>query len=174
MAPAASARSTKPATRSSWRGWISGPTRTPRWRGSPTANALRGFEHARAELGFDRGLDQHARAGQAHLARVVELRGDARRGVVEIGVGEHDERRLAAELEADRRDVRRRGRAPTSAAGRGRAGEADAIDAGVLDQRLARFGAEALHDVEHAGRHARARRDLARAASTKAAPTPAV
>ncbi len=47
-------------------------------------------------------LDEDATAGAAVLAGVVEHRaGRGRRGGVDIRVGEHDRRRLAAELERD-------------------------------------------------------------------------
>ena len=49
----------------------------------------------------DRALDEQARPGQANLARVVVLVGGGGRRGVEVGVLEHDERRLAAELERD-------------------------------------------------------------------------
>ena len=51
-------------------------------------------------------LDEQPRAGDADLARIGEHRHrGARHGRVEIGIGEHDVRRLAAELERDALEV---------------------------------------------------------------------
>ena len=50
----------------------------------------------------DHLLDEHARAGKADLARVDVLARDGLRRGLQVGVGADDERRLAAELHADR------------------------------------------------------------------------
>ena len=72
----------------------------------------------------------------------------------QVGVGEHDVGALAPELQ----------RHPLQGVGAGphdvltdllRAGEADLVDLGVLQQGLAGVGAEAGEDVEHPGGHAR-------------------
>ena len=67
----------------------------------------------------------------------------------QVGVVEHDHRRLAAELEMDALDGLRRGRGDLLAGGRV-AGERHHVDVGMrdrgADRRLARPG----HDVEHA------------------------
>src|SRR5579872_1188923 len=118
----------------------------------------RGVEDAPAELRLDRRGDEDPRAGQAHLPGVVELGRHGRRGLVEVRVVEYDERRLATELEAHRHEARGT-RARDGAARRDRPGEADPIDAGVVDEGLARLGARPLHHVEDAGRHARVARD---------------
>ena len=55
-----------------------------------------------------RALHDQPRAREADLAGVVELVHRLLHDGVEVGVGERDERRLAAELERDRREVRRR------------------------------------------------------------------
>ena len=72
--------------------------------------------------------------------------------VVEVRVGEHDERVLAAELEHDALEVapRRLGEAPSR---RGRPGEVEAPDLGVLDELIADRGCltgRMGDDVEHA------------------------
>ena len=64
---------------------------------------------SREELLADRFLDEQARAGEAHLARVVELPRRPVRSGVEIAVGEHDQRTLATELGGERHDVLGRG-----------------------------------------------------------------
>ena len=90
---------------------------------------------------------------------------------VEVGVGEDDERALAAELGRERHEVRaaaaRRSRAPVS----GEPVKEMRRSAGVSDQLRSDLLADALDDVEHAGRQARPRRRGRRAASTRAATT---
>ena len=88
------------------------------------------------------------RPGSAPLTRVREC-GEHRSigGLGEIRVVADDERVLAAELEADLRepltcDPR------DQAADRGRAGERHDRHAVILDERLSRLVAEAVHDVE--------------------------
>ena len=105
------------------------------------------------ELVEDRGLDEEARAGQAHLARVVVLVGRGRRRRVEVRVLEHDERRLAAELERHRGQVRG-GVAVDRVRGGGGAGERDPVDVLVSRERCPGAGARAVDDVEHPGREA--------------------
>ena len=83
---------------------------------------------------------------------------------LEVGVGQDDVRRLAAQLE--RHALERAARLGADLApDRGRAGEGDLVDAGVVDQRRAGL-AVAGDDVEHARRaarpRARARRGAAR------------
>ena len=60
------------------------------------------------EAVVDPVLDQQPRAGRAGLAGVMDRSvDDDRQGLVEIGIGEHDLRRPAAELEGDRAAVLR-------------------------------------------------------------------
>ena len=68
------------------------------------------------ELVAHRRLDEQAGAGQADLPGVVVLPGGLHRRGVEVGVGEHDQRALAAELGRERHDVL--GRRPPDVAGR--------------------------------------------------------
>ena len=98
--------------------------------------------------------------GRAVLTGVDQRAGDGTvdRGL-EVGVVQHDERRLAAELEMH---PLRRGRSgfhhpPADAAG---AGEGHHVDVGVRDQRLARDRTGAGHDVDHTGRDAGLRAGL--------------
>src|SRR5690606_10308524 len=54
------------------------------------------------ELAMDGPVDDHAATGGAGLARVLDDRADqGRQGRVEVGVGEYQLRRLAAQLEGD-------------------------------------------------------------------------
>ena len=102
----------------------------------------------------DAVLDEEARAGEAHLARVVVLAGRLARGRVDVGVLEHDEGVLAAELAGERNDVA--GRRDADVTRRlGRAGKRDTTDQRVGDERGARLLADPLNDVEDAGRQPR-------------------
>ena len=107
--PAALARSTKPSTRARWSGWISGESVVS---GSPgVAGHVRVDVGAEAlhELAGDLRVHEQPGPRQADLPRVVvHLRG-AGSGVVEIGVGEHQQRPLAAELTGERDEVGRCG-----------------------------------------------------------------
>ena len=87
------------------------------------------------ELVVDRRLDVHALDRDADLAGVVHrVVGGGVGRPLDIGVGAHDQRVLAAELEVAR-DQPLGGRLEDRFAGLGRAGEHDAIDR--LDQRRA-------------------------------------
>ena len=107
-----------------------------------------------------RGRHEHPRPGGAGLAAVDEAVGQADLdGLAEVGVVEHDERALAAQLErhlldgvgGDRHDALARG---------GRAGERDHVDVGVRGDRLADDRAEAGDEVEDAGGQADLLEDL--------------
>ena len=105
------------------------------------------------ELVVDRLVDDHRAERRAALpggAEAAEQR--ALGGQVELGVGHHDQRVLAAQLEAGRLDV-----APAqladARADRGRAGEADLVDEPLRQRRLQPLEggrAVALDQVEHA------------------------
>ena len=105
-------------------------------------------------------LHQDPDGGQADLPRVVELLDGEVDGEVEVGVVEHQQRRLAAELEADRGDVLGRRRADPL--GRRHADPVKLIrrTPRVRHEGRARLGAHALDDVEHAGGQARLGRDV--------------
>ena len=84
---------------------------------------------------MDVGVHDQPRAGHARLAGRGEHAGDhAVGGRAEVGVVEHDLRRLAAELERDLVEVLGRG-VGDRAAGGGGAGEGDLVHAGVAGQR---------------------------------------
>src|SRR6185312_3967408 len=90
-----------------------------------------------------------------------ERRGDGpANGVLEVGIVTDDERVLPAELEARLREAAR-GHLVDRPTGRGRAREADEVDAGVRYQWRPGFPAEPVHDVEHTGRDTRLERELA-------------
>ena len=75
--------------------------------------------------------------------------GRAGHGRVHVGVGEHDVRRLAAQLQRDLLQVARRG-LDDQLADLGGAGEGDLVDVRVRGQRRAGRLAVAGHDVDHA------------------------
>ena len=79
-------------------------------RGSPsTWRVGRGLEPLEERV-VDRGVDEEPGAGEADLPRVVVHPRGGRGGGVEVGVGEDDERALAAELGGERHEVARRRR----------------------------------------------------------------
>ena len=170
--PFARARSTKPSTRARWSGWIIGETVVASSRGIAQHVLVGEPVEALQERVGDRLLDQQPRARQAHLAGVVVLaRRLARRGV-QVGVGEHDQRALAAQLGRERDDVapprRRRCGAPVS----GEPVKLMRRTPRVGDQRRADLLADALHDVEHAGREARLVGQVGQHRAGRAATTP--
>ena len=86
------------------------------------------------------GDDQPAGGGAALAGRVEGALDGAVDGDVEVGVVEHDQRVLAAHLELDARAAASGGLGDARP-GLDRAGEADGIDAGVLDERVADLAA---------------------------------
>ena len=122
-------------------------------RGSPWTTARAFWPDRREELAGDRFLHQDAEGAQADLAGIVELLDRQAHRQVEVGVGEDEQRGLAAQLERHRDDVGcGRGR---DEPGRGhRPGKGHPADARVRAQRGARLGPEPLHDVEDPGRQA--------------------
>ena len=77
---------------------------------SAKPQAASGFDEAVAELLEYRPLDEDARRGGALLVRVAECgTSDPRDGLVEVGVGEDDDRVLAAQLRHQRLHVARAG-----------------------------------------------------------------
>lgn len=80
-------------------------------------------------------LDEDAFGAVADLPRIDDARGgDRLHRKVEVGIGKHDGRRLAAKLQVDARQVLRR-RLHDGDARRHAAGEADEIDARVTGER---------------------------------------
>ncbi len=107
----------------------------------------------RGNLFVDRALDQHAAAGRAGLAAVlddgVDQHGQRR---VEIGVGEDDLRRLAAQFHRDAPIVDGRGLLDRGA-GHRRAGEGDVVNQRMRRERSTCLPAVTGDDVEHAFRN---------------------
>ncbi len=98
-----------------------------------------------------RARHHHPRPRGARLTRVQHrVVHAARNRLLERRIVEHDEGRLAAELQRHLLDRlgRQRGHAP---AGAHRAGEADHVDARMLRDRFAHARPVALDDVQHAG-----------------------
>jgi len=124
---------------------------------------LANLAHLRGEslgkLLRDRGVHEQARAGETHLAGVVVLLRCDLGGDAEVGVVHDDRRRLATQLEGQRREVVRCCAGDGLGGGHG-AGEADARDARVPRERGPGLGADALDDVEDTGRHAGLSGDL--------------
>ena len=118
-------------------GNVIAPTSTlPGPAGAPWRSALTFSVTLRDELVVDRRLDVDALDRDAGLAAVLHRVVDGGvGGALEVGVGEHDHRVLAAELERHRGE-RARGALHDLLAGRGRAGEHHHVD--LVDQRLRR------------------------------------
>ena len=79
--------------------------------------------------------------------------------LVEVGIFQDDVRRLAAEFLVTRLTVSA-ARLATSMPARVEPVKRDHVDAGVLAHRDADVGADAVHEVEHARRHARFMQDF--------------
>ena len=140
---------------------MSGPCGDPGRR--PVAHVK--LRHGLGEFGdegvVDLVLGVDAVGADAGLAHVAEFRHDRAldRGL-DIGVVEHDERRVAAEFEPDLLHRARR-LAHEELADLGRAGEADKAHCGVLAHRLADRRRVAREQVQHARRDAGAERQFA-------------
>src|SRR5580704_2950967 len=97
---------------------------------------------SRAKLALEfignRRLNQQPSARKTHLARIDVLAGGSLRGGVEVGVGAHHIRRLAAELEADGSE-RSRSRLPDQLRGVGRPGKTQPVYIGMGRERRARL-----------------------------------
>ena len=96
-------------------------------------------------------LDEEARPRQAHLPGVIVLAGRLPGGCFDVGVCEHDQRPLAAELTGERDEVLRSGGRDRPAC-LGRARQRDATHARVGDECCTDLLADPLDDVEDAGR----------------------
>ena len=148
----ASARD-QPSTLSMCASEMSAPT----WVAGSSGSPIRMAEGARAQPLDERRVHalvhEHARAVRAHLARGIEI-AEQRAGdrVVEVRIAEHDERRLAAELE---RHLLQRGGGigHDRLAGADLAGERDLADVRVTGQEAPGLG-RALHHLEHPVRQA--------------------
>ena len=132
---------------------ISGPRSRSASCGPATSFEKRSARRGRDAF-IDGSFDQHAAAGRAGLAAVLDDRVDQhRQRRLEIGIGEDDLRRLAAELHRDAAIVD--ARPPAGSPCRcGRAGEGDVVDQRMRRKRRAGIAAIAGDDIEHAGRKA--------------------
>lgn len=119
------------------------------------------FGHERLEeLVVHLALHQDARPGDAQLPGVAEDAGGNRgHALGHVGVGEHEHRRLATQLERGALQLRRHPGSDVAGGGR-RTGERHADDIGVLDQRCAGLLPEPEHCVVGAGGKARLGEDL--------------
>ena len=95
--------------------------------------------------------------------------GRAGDGRAEIGVGQHDVGRLAAQLQRDLLEIALAGGLDDQAADLGRAGEGDLVDARMGRQRRAGRFAQAGNDVDHARGEARLLDQLAQPQGASAA-----
>ena len=96
----------------------------------------------------DLGMRIQARAGVTDLPGVREDRARrAHRGLVDIRIGQHDHRRLAAQLQRHPFEISRGG-ANDRATDFGGAGERDFVDAGMLRQRGSGFLADSRQQIE--------------------------
>ena len=110
---------------------------------------------------MDRLLHEQPGPCRADLALAVEDPGRrAPDGGVQVGVGEHDVRRLSAQLQRQLLWTRR-GHLHYDPAGVRGAGEAHLVDARVLDERLAGDRTATRQHVQDARREARLQREFA-------------
>ena len=123
-------------------------------RGSPTTNAD-AVSHARRSTSARRSRGTMMRVGRAaRLADVAHARRHrGRYGAGEIGIGQDDVGRLAAEFLRHALDGRR-GRLRHQHAGPGGAGDRDHVHVGVRGQRGADLRPFAVDQVEHTRRNA--------------------
>ena len=133
---------------------MSGPCVEPGSRPGAGFSCLHGVDQLRRERVVHAVLHEEAVRADARLPAVAILRRDRplhRR--VQIRIVEHDERRVAAELE---RELLHRGRAlgHQRLADRGRSRERQLADRGIRGQLAADLGRRSGDDVEHALRHA--------------------
>ena len=130
----------------------SGPTSVAMSSGAPICTASAFAFRLREEGVLDAALDDEARAGDAALPGGGEDAGDLRvGGALEIGVGEDDEGRLAAELQRGAGEVLGRVAHHLPAAASGPPVKATWATFGVARQRAPQVGAEAGDDVDDAG-----------------------
>ena len=133
--PRASAASRMPVTLANCASLASGPISVAALERVAEHDLARALGDPLDQLVVDVLVDDEPRAGHAGLPGGREHAGDdAVGGGLEVGVGEHDLGRLAAELERDAREVARRALGDVDA-GLRRAGEGDLVDARVAHER---------------------------------------
>ncbi|MNV11210.1 hypothetical protein D3C71_1017670 [compost metagenome] len=124
------------------------------------ADARHPFQHSGFKRCLVRAMHEHARAVGAYLARAEEVGHDRDiGGALKAGIGQHDQRRLAAKFQRDALE-RSGGHAHDLLAGVHTAGERHFRHARVARQPVTDFAAAAQYHVEHAVGHARLRVDL--------------
>ena len=130
---------------------MSGPSCTSRIEAVADADRLAEFRQPLNEFIVNAALDEQPRAGDADLAGVgVDAHRRARHRHVEIGVGEDDVRRLAAEFELTRASMLPAEAWTILRPVSSRAGEGERSTSGMLGQRGAGFCAVAGDDVDDA------------------------
>ncbi len=155
--------STKEPTCSRWAALMSGPICVSSSSGSPTRSAPTASSSASMKRSRAlRSTRMRERAQQSWPALPNTRQGRHRRRLLEVGVGEHDVRALAAQLERDALDRRRRARRDR-APDLGRAGEGDLGHVGVVDEALAALAARPGDDLDHALGQAGLERELGEA-----------
>ena len=160
LAPSALAIATYSRSCASCLSSTTGPMSVPFLRASSTFSVFMLLGHRSDEAVVDAFGDDQARGRRAALAGGEEAAVQRRvHRDVQVGVVEHDHRILAAHLQLELGHARDAGLRDALAGGH-RAGEADRVDALVVQQHLAHFGAAAHHQVEHARRQARAVQDV--------------
>ena len=121
-------------------------------RGRAYAQVLEGLAQALQQRFVNALLHQQTRARAASLPGVLHDGVDeGRNGGIQIGIGKHDLRAFAAQLQRDRtmpfgRDLLDEG------ANRGAAGKADVVNPRVAGQRVAHLMAVTGHDIDGTGR----------------------
>jgi hypothetical protein len=124
------------------------------------ADGPRALRQALHHLVIYRPLDQHSRAGGAHLPGIEEnARGGGTRGAIQIGICKDHVCGLSAQLEGHLLEVAG-GALQNSAPDSGRTGEGHFVDAGMPHQRLADDAALAAYHVERARRQSRFEKQL--------------
>ena len=113
------------------------------------------FDHPLHKLAVDFVLDEEPRAGAAALALVEkDPHVGPSGGGLQVGVGEHDVGALPAEFEGQPLQLVS-GLTHDDLSGLARAREGHLVDAGMLDDRGPRGGAESRHHVDHPVGHTR-------------------
>ena len=153
VAPPATASRIACSTRIASTSEITGPSPVCSSRGWPVRSSSTSGVSALDEVAVDLAGDEHALDRDAHLAGVDVAARRGRRGdLVEVGVGEDDQRAVRAELEREALDP---GDAGDLLSDRRRSGEADLAHARIGAQHAAELGARARHALDRVLRQPR-------------------